>query len=103
MGINNGVTFISFFGKTLSREAELESELRGALTALDWLKHDRGTPAEIIFTSHAFGIFLGEEACPRDLRSIPDQVRRAYITSADSVRIDRVRHAIVTVERQVAA
>jgi hypothetical protein len=103
VSITDGVYFIGFFGKSLSREAKLESELRGALSALDWLKHDRKTPAEITFSVEAFAVFLGEEDCPRDLKSLLDQVRRAYITSADSVRIDRERHAIVSIERRVAA
>jgi hypothetical protein len=103
VSITDGVYFIGFFGKSLTREAKLESELRGALTALDWLRHDRKTPAEIIFSEEAFSVFLGEEDCPRDLKSLLDQVRRAYITSADSVWIDRERHAIVSIERRVAA
>jgi hypothetical protein len=103
VSITDGVYFIGFFGKSLTREAKLESELRGALTALDWLRHDRKTPAEIMFSEEAFSVFLGEEDCPRDLKSLLDQVRRAYITSADSVLIDRERHAIVSIERRVAA
>lgn len=103
VSISDGIYFIGFFGRTLSLHARLESEFRGALAALEWLKHDKKTPAEIIFSVQAFTVFMGEEPCPEELKPSLDRLRRCYITSADSVRIDRERHALVSEERRLAA
>lgn len=98
---SNGITFVSFFGRAAG--GQLEAELRGALTALEWLTHMRDTPCEIKFSSVAFAVFMGEEPCPDALKQLLDQVRRAYVTAADGIRIDRERRSLVLKRERLAA
>ena len=107
VSITNGVIFVGFFGYAAQGNrlyALIEAELKGALTALEWLRHERaGTPAEIRFSAAGFAVFMGEAECPGLLRQTLDEVRRAYITSADAVKIDRERHALVSRRERLAA
>ena len=107
VNITNGVVFVAFFGYAAQGNclyALLEAELKGAVAALEWLRHEHGgVPAEIRFTAAAFSVFLGESPCPRELTSLLDKARRAYITSADGIRIDRERHALTAEQGRKAA
>ncbi len=105
--ITNGVTFVNFFGYAAQGNrlyAHLEAELKGALTALEWLQHVRpDTPAEIRFSAASFAVLMGEAECPRLFKQLLGEVRRAYIASADAVTIDRERHALVSKRERLAA
>ena len=107
MAANDGITFVTFFGKTIASNhlcAQLEAELRGAIEALNWPRHiTTDTPCEIRFSSCAFGIFMGEEECPHELRQLLDKVRRAYLASSDAIRIDRQKQALVATKERLAA
>ena len=107
VSITNGVTFVSFWGHATTGNrlyAQLEAELGGALTALDWLRHlDPRTPGEIRFSATGFSVFMGEAPCPHVLKPLLERARRAYITAGDAISIDRDRRALVTQEERVAA
>ena len=107
VSITDGVTFVGFWGHATTGDrlhAQLEAELAGALTALEWLKHlDRQTPGEIRFSAVGFAVFMGEAPCPNVLKEQLDKARRAYITAGDAISIDRDRRALVTREERLAA
>lgn len=107
VSISNGVIFVGFWGHTTTNNAlhaKLEAEFKGALSALDWLKHETPeTYSEIRFSAISFSVFMGEAPCPLVLKPLLDRARRAYIAASDSVSIDRERHALVAGKVRVAA
>src|ERR1041384_492505 len=107
VNINNGVIFVGFWGHATAANclyAQLESELRGVLAALKWLGHLRAdVPAEIRFSTTGFALLMGEAPCPGTLRQLLDRVWRTYLASADAIRIDRERHALVFRVERIAA
>jgi hypothetical protein len=55
------------------------------------------------FLPATFIVFMGEAECPRVFKQLFDGVRRAYITLADAVTIDRERLALVSKRESFAA
>lgn len=107
MSATNGTITFAVFGKVAQANqfyAQIEAEFRGAIDALGWIKHEaKKTPCEIRFSTASFAVFMGESPCPTLLKLLLDKVRRAYITSADAITIDRKRQALVSKEERLAA
>ncbi len=104
----NGLMEVGFcYGRILCfhPHARIEGELRGALGALDWLKHiTRRSRGQIVLSPDAYSLITGEEACPLQLKATRDRLLARYIAARNVViKCAGASPTLPVEERKVAA